>query len=150
MIIIPNVLDFENPPDLDVKRTEAFRRSIALKTQDKIILQPTRIIRRKGIEQAINLVKELKDPRNKLIISHENGDEGFEYAEWLKEYALEQQVDLRMLPTKVMNPLTTVNHDKYYPYGISIHMPILSPTPAFMKDSAMLFLKRSTLKNHYW
>jgi glycosyltransferase involved in cell wall biosynthesis len=113
-IIIPNVLDFENPPDLDVKRTEAFRRSIALKTEDKIILQPTRIIRRKGIEQAINLVKELKDPRNKLIIPHENGDEGFEYAEWLKEYALEHQVDLRMLTTKVMNPLNTGNHDKNY------------------------------------
>jgi glycosyltransferase involved in cell wall biosynthesis len=112
--IIPNVLDFENPPNVDVTGAEAFRRSIALNNKDKIILQPTRIIRRKGIEQSIKLVKELKDPCNKLIISHENGDEGFEYAEWLKGCALEHQVDLRMLTTKVKNPLTNGNHNKNY------------------------------------
>jgi len=113
-IIIPNVLDFENPPLVDVKRTEAFRESIGLKTDDKMILQPTRIIRRKGIEQAIELVKELKDPRYKLVISHEAGDEGFEYAEWLKEYALEHQVDLRMITTKIVDPFNNGNGQKNY------------------------------------
>ena len=113
-IIIPNVLDFENPPLVNVKRTEAFRESIGLKTDDKMILQPTRIIRRKGIEQAIELVKELKDPRYKLVISHEAGDEGFEYAEWLKEYALEHQVDLRMITTKIVDPFNNGNGQKNY------------------------------------
>lgn len=47
-IIIPNVLDFEHPPIIDVKRTEAFRKSMGLKTDDKMILQPTRIIPRNG------------------------------------------------------------------------------------------------------
>ena len=113
-IIIPNVLDFENPPLVNIKRTEAFRESIGLKTDDKMILQPTRIIRRKGIEQAIELVKELKDPRYKLVISHEAGDEGFEYAEWLKEYALEHQVDLRMITTKIVDPFNNGNGQKNY------------------------------------
>ncbi len=113
-IIIPNVLDFENPPLVDVKRTEAFRESMGLKADDKMILQPTRIIRRKGIEQAIELVKELKDPRYKLVISHEAGDEGFEYAEWLKEYALEHQVDLRMITTKIVDPFNNGNGQKNY------------------------------------
>ncbi len=113
-IIIPNVLDFENPPLVDIKRTEAFRKSIGLKTDDKMILQPTRIIRRKGIEQAIELVKELKDPRYKLVISHEAGDEGFEYAEWLKEYALEHQVDLRMITLKIVDPFNNGNCQKNY------------------------------------
>jgi glycosyltransferase involved in cell wall biosynthesis len=113
-IIIPNVLDFDNPPLVDLKRTEAFRESIGLKSEDKMILQPTRIIRRKGIEQAIELVKELKDPRYKLVISHEAGDEGFEYAEWLKEYALEHRVDLRMITTKIMDPFNNGNFQKKY------------------------------------
>jgi len=103
-MVIPNVLDFENPPLVDVGRSQAFRESIGLKPGDKIILQPTRIIQRKGIEQAIELVKELQDPSYKLVISHEAGDEGFEYAEWLKEYAKEHQVDLRMVTTKVADP----------------------------------------------
>ena len=113
-IIIPNVLDFENPPLVDKKRTEAFRKSIGLKTDDKMILQPTRIIRRKGIEQAIELVKELNDPRYKLVISHEAGDEGFEYAEWLKDYALEHQVDLRMITPKIVDPFYNGNCQKNY------------------------------------
>jgi glycosyltransferase involved in cell wall biosynthesis len=113
-IIIPNVLDFEHPPLVDKKRTEAFRKFIGLKTDDKMILQPTRIIPRKGIEQAIELVKELKDPRYKLVISHEAGDEGFEYAEWLKEYALEHQVDLRMITPKIVDPFYNGNCQKNY------------------------------------
>ncbi len=103
-IIVPNVLDFDHPPVVDEKKVLSFRNSIGLDPEDKIVLQPTRIIRRKGIEQAIELVKELKDPRYKLVVSHEAGDEGFEYAQWLKDYALEHGVDLRMLTTRISDP----------------------------------------------
>lgn len=103
-IIIPNVMDFENPPFVDEKKAKAFRESIGLKPDDKMILQPTRIITRKGIEHTIDLVKELDDPCYKLVISHENGDEGIEYAEWLESYAFERQVDLRMVKTEITNP----------------------------------------------
>ncbi|MBW1849842.1 MAG: glycosyltransferase family 4 protein [Deltaproteobacteria bacterium] len=103
-IIIPNVLDFDNPPDYDKNGTRVFRESIGLVPGDKMILQPTRIIQRKGIEHAIELVKELKDSRNKLVVSHEAGDEGFEYAEWLKAYADEHDVDLRLVETRIADP----------------------------------------------
>ena len=102
--IIPNVLDFDHPPVVDEEKVLLFRKSLGLAHDDKIILQPTRIVRRKGIEQAIELVKELNDPRYKLVISHEAGDEGFEYAQWLKNYALEHGVDLRMLTTPISDP----------------------------------------------
>jgi len=102
--IIPNVLDFENPPRVSRKRTQVFRQSIGLKPDDRMILQPTRIVQRKGIEFAIELVKELKNDRNKLVISHEAGDEGFEYAEWLKEYACEHGVDLRLVSIHIADP----------------------------------------------
>lgn len=103
-IIIPNVLDFDNPPLVNEKKAKAFRESIGLESEDKMILQPTRIISRKGIEHAIDLVKELNDPCYKLVISHENGDEGFDYAEWLESYASECQVDLRMIKAKITSP----------------------------------------------
>lgn len=103
-IIVPNVLDFENPPIVDAKRTESFRQSIGLGLDDIVILQPTRIVKRKGIEYAIGLVKELQNPRCKLVISHEAGDEGFEYADWVKEYAGKQGVDLRLVRTRISDP----------------------------------------------
>ena len=102
--IIPNVIDFENPPFVDEKRTEDFRNKIGLKPDDVMILQPSRVVQRKGIEHAIDLVHELKDPRYKLVISHEAGDEGFEYAEWLVENAKDRGVDLRLFDTGIADP----------------------------------------------
>lgn len=103
-IVIPNVLDFESPPAINGKRTRKLRDFIGLKSGDIMVLQPTRVVQRKGIEHAIALVKELKDPRFKLIISHEAGDEGFEYAEWLKSHAADQGVDLRLLDLNIDDP----------------------------------------------
>jgi glycosyltransferase involved in cell wall biosynthesis len=130
--IIPNVLDFENPPRVSRKRTEVFRRSIGLEPDDRMILQPTRIVQRKGIEFAIELVKELKNNQNKLVISHEAGDEGLEYAEWLKEYACEHGVDLRLVSICITDPWNGngKNGSQYslwdvYPYADFITFPSL-------------------------
>ncbi len=114
-VIVPNVLDFENPPHVATEGPLRFRRSIGLRDDDRIILQPTRIVQRKGIEHAIELVKALDDPRCKLVISHEAGDEGFEYAEWLKEYACEHQVDLRLVTTRISDPLRAEKADSLAP-----------------------------------
>ena len=105
--IIPNVLDFENPPTIDADQTVAFRNSMDLGPKDHIILQPTRIVQRKGIEHAIELVESLKNSQYKLVISHEAGDEGYEYSEWLMETARERGVDLRLLKTRVSDPLNS-------------------------------------------
>ncbi len=131
-IIIPNVLDFENPPVVDEKGAQVFRESIDLEPDDRMILQPTRVIQRKGIEYSIELIKELKDPRNKLFVSHETGDEGFEYEKWLKEYAAEHRVDLRLITTRLADPWA--NDENYqtkyslwdiYPYADFITYPSL-------------------------
>ncbi len=103
--VIPNVLDFDNPPQRDATASEAFRRRIGLAEDEKIILQPTRIVQRKGIEHAIELVQDLKDPRYKLVISHSAGDEGYEYADWLTNQAKEHGVDLILVDMEVADPL---------------------------------------------
>jgi len=96
-VVIPNVLDFAHPPNNHIGCDTTLRQSIGLGCDDIMILQPTRVVQRKGIEHAIELVKELSDPRCKLVISHAAGDEGFDYAEWLKEDARKMGVDLRFL-----------------------------------------------------
>lgn len=103
-IIIPNILDFDNPPQVNEKRNSELRQAIGLAPDDIMILQPTRVIQRKGIEHAIELVEELKNPRCKLVISHEAGDEGFEYVNWLKEKAKDSGVDLRMFSIQMRDP----------------------------------------------
>jgi glycosyltransferase involved in cell wall biosynthesis len=107
-LIIPNILDFDNPPTTDDKKTLKLEQTIGLKSDDIVILQPTRIVQRKGIEHAIELVKDLKDPRCKLVISHEAGDEGYEYAEWLKEDAKAQGIDLHLFSICMRDPWNEV------------------------------------------
>ena len=130
--IIPNVLDFENPPAINKERAIKWRAAIGLDDDDVLILNPTRVIDRKGIELSIELVKELKDPRYKLVISHEPGDEGFEYAKWLTSNALIQGVDLRLCNAQIGDPLSSnANNQKgyslwdIYPYADFITYPSL-------------------------
>lgn len=95
--VIPNVLDFENPPQVDREYTAGLRKEIGLEDEDQIILQPTRIVQRKGIEHAIELVRRLGDRRYKLVITHQVGDEGHGYAKWLQEEAENRGVELRLI-----------------------------------------------------
>lgn len=46
---MPNVMDFESPPPPDAGAS-GFRKDIGLKDDDILILQPTRVVQRKGIE----------------------------------------------------------------------------------------------------
>ena len=99
---VPNVFDFDNPPPEDPDPyTSDFRKDIGLSDEDILILQPTRIVPRKGIEHAIKMVSMLDDPRCKLVISHDAGDEGLEYKLLLSEMAKEENVDLRFVSMRV-------------------------------------------------
>jgi len=83
--IIPNVMDFENPPSVDDYSSD-IRESLGLEADELLILQPTRVVKRKGIEHSIELVSRL-GIKTKLIISHASGDEGHEYERRLREYS---------------------------------------------------------------
>jgi len=100
-LVIPNMFDFENPPDPADEYVSDVRKELGLASDDFFILQPTRVVPRKGIEQAIKLVSLLKDPRCKLVISHEAGDEGYEYLGMLEQLAKEEGVDMRVVADRV-------------------------------------------------
>ncbi len=154
-LIIPNVIDFDNPPRVDERRKEAFRVSIGLTPDDVMILQPTRVIQRKGIEFAIQLVEDLADPRYKLVISHEAGDEGFEYVEWLKEDAKARGVDLRLVNIRISDPMNpgVNNHDQYSLWDIYPHADLIT-YPSLYEGFGNAFLeavyfKKPLLINRY-
>jgi len=107
--IIPNVMDFENPPPmpgglescgLDSQSgvgaaddySSDVRQALGVADDVLLILQPTRVVKRKGIEHAIELVQRL-GMKAKLIISHASGDEGYDYERRVREYSKLMKVD---------------------------------------------------------
>jgi glycosyltransferase involved in cell wall biosynthesis len=100
-VLVPNVLDFDTPPDEADDYARCFRSDIGLAEDDIMFLQPTRVVPRKGIEHAISLVSALKNDKCKLVISHASGDEGNEYLTALQEMAESAGVDLRLCDEQV-------------------------------------------------
>jgi hypothetical protein len=85
-MVIPNVMDFDSPPPpLDEYALPA-RADLGIGPGRYLILQPTRIIQRKGIEHAIELTRRLGLPAE-LVISHAAGDEGTDYEKRVHEFA---------------------------------------------------------------
>jgi len=91
--IAPNIMDFENPPPPPDEYTRDVRQDLGIEDGELFILQPTRVVQRKGIEHAIELICRL-GMKAKLVISHDAGDEGLEYKKRLEEYAKLMKVDL--------------------------------------------------------
>ena len=92
--VVPNVFDFENPPPARDAYASDFREEMGIGEDETLLLQPTRVVPRKGIEHAIELVRELQRGGRKmvLLVSHDAGDEGFEYYDLLKARAKEAKV----------------------------------------------------------
>jgi glycosyltransferase involved in cell wall biosynthesis len=93
--VLPNVFDFETPPPAPDRFNADLRAALGLAPEDRLILQPTRVVPRKGIELAIELLRRLGDPRCKLVITHPAGDEGMDYLHSLQNLAHRAGVDLR-------------------------------------------------------
>ncbi len=84
--LIPNVMNFEDPePPIDEFNADV-RKNFGIDDDELFVLQPTRVVQRKGIEHAIELVARL-DRKAVLVISHASGDEGYEYEQRVKEFA---------------------------------------------------------------
>lgn len=92
--VIPNVMDFDSPPLGPDAYAQTVRADFGIGKGEYFILQPTRVIQRKGIEHAVELVRRLELPA-KLVISHASGDEGTEYEQRIREYAHLLNVTIR-------------------------------------------------------
>ena len=80
-LVVPNVMDFGVPFAEHDEYNATLRRDLRLEPEDVLLFQITRIVRRKGIETAIQLVDRLADPRVKLVItgtSHDDTEGSYE------------------------------------------------------------------------
>lgn len=85
-VIIPNVMNYEQPAPPPDEYSADLRKRLGVGEDELLVLQPTRVVQRKGIEHAIELVQRLG--RNaKLVITHASGDEGDEYERRIREYS---------------------------------------------------------------
>lgn len=92
--VLPNVMDFERG-DLGHDGGEGFRSLAGVAATDVVLLQPTRVIRRKGIELTVELASRLPgDP--KVLITHPD-DLDNEYWADLTGLATRLEVDLRLV-----------------------------------------------------
>ena len=92
-ILVPNVMDYENPPGPPDDYAADIRKVLGFKNSEIFILQPTRIVKRKGIEHSIELTH-LLGKKAKLVVSHDSGDEGESYFHRVQSYAKTMNVDL--------------------------------------------------------
>ena len=98
--IVPNVMDFENPPPPPDEYASDVRKSFGIEDDELLILQPTRVVKRKGIEHAIELVHRL-GMKAKLVISHASGDEGYDYERRVREYSKLMKVDTVFVSNRI-------------------------------------------------
>ncbi len=73
--VVPNVMDFDKPFAQRDSYNADLPASIGLQEGDIPLFQITRIVQRKGIEVAIDLVNRLEDPKIKLVITGSAADD---------------------------------------------------------------------------
>ncbi len=113
-VIIPNVFDFANPVQ-DSPNCTLLRNELGFGKDDLFVLQPTRVVPRKWIERAVELVSLLGISNPRLVVSHEAGDEGDLYAKRVLEYAQRLGVGVIYMGKKVgSSRCFKVNSDKKY------------------------------------
>ncbi len=93
--VMPNVFDFSRHrprPHPAVRRQ--LRAELGMGDRGLLVVQPTRVVPRKGIELAIDLVGRLRDRHAVLLVTSPAGDEGLDYLVELERLAEQHGVRL--------------------------------------------------------
>ncbi len=106
-LVVPNCEDFDNPPERDAYNG-SFRQDLGFKQDDILIVQPTRIVPRKKIEDSIRFTIRLGErhpelkPRLQFIISLYQGDEpDRRYIRYIQDLAAAGGLPLHLISDRV-------------------------------------------------
>ncbi len=152
--LVPNVMEFEAPPDGIDDYNGDVRKELGIDEDELLVLQPTRVVQRKGIEHAIELVARL-NRKAVLVISHASGDEGFEYEQRVMEFAdvmkiralfVSHRIDERRYIDKEGKKIYTL--EDIYPHADLVTYPSLVEGfgNAFLEA---IYFKKPILVNNY-
>ncbi len=156
-IVMPNVMDFSESFGKKNEINQHLYRDLCLAPDSVLLFQVTRIVRRKGIEVAINLIDKLQDQRVKLIISGSAADdEGSLYynelIEQIHQLKLGRQVQFASyiisnkghkdtdtskqysLSDAYANAVATTYFSTYEGFGNAFVESILAKTPIFVNN----------------
>jgi glycosyltransferase involved in cell wall biosynthesis len=94
--VVPNVFDFsDGRPRPHPAMRRQMRAELGMGDRGLLVVQPTRVVPRKGIELAIDLVGRLRDRHAVILITSPAGDEGLDYLVELERRAELAGVRLR-------------------------------------------------------
>ncbi len=96
-IVVPNVMDFDAPFGERDEYNEGLLSDLGMGPEAITLFQITRIVRRKGIEIAIDLVHRLNDPRVHLVITGTSTDDSDDYTAELHRLAEDLGLSERVL-----------------------------------------------------
>lgn len=112
--LIPNVINFSEPHPEPDDYSRDVRESFGMSEDELFVLQPTRVVPRKNIEEAIELLSYIDRPCT-LLITHASGDEGYEYENHLRRFADHMDVDARFEEERIAHTRgETAEGDKIY------------------------------------
>lgn len=94
--LLPNIMDFSTAPE--PADPERFKQLAGLAADDVVLLQPTRMVPRKGIEDSFELAARLGDDAIKVVVTHPEPDEGEDYVDELCASAQRLGVNFRVVP----------------------------------------------------
>ena len=155
-ILVPNVMDFENPfiNNTTKKGERKFFKDIGIGRGKKVLLQATRIVKRKGIDTAIKLLDKLNDNKLSLIITGSFNDD--EYAvyykslvELIKKYNLRDNVIFAANKIKGEVPLpeaykisdVTTYFSTYEGFGNAFVESVVAKKPVFVNNYKPVYMQ---------
>lgn len=153
-MLIPNVMDFDHPPQSPGDYIENMRSDLGINQDEYFFLQPTRVVQRKGIEHAIELIRRI-ERKAKLIISHASGDEGYDYEMRIKYFAELCEVPLICVSDMIgTNRSISKNGNKIYSLNDAYHESDFVTYPSTIEGFGNAFLeaiyfKKPLLINNY-
>ena len=119
-IVVPNVMNFDIPYGFMTNKNSRLKTDLGFREDDILLAQITRIVRRKGIEVAINLIDKLHDPKVRLIITgNANDDAGDNYFEELTDLIVDLNLKNKVVcASHMINNMGTVT-DSQVLYSLS-------------------------------
>ena len=131
--VFPDIFDFSQPKWKRDSYNQDFRKNFDIKENDIVVLQATRIVARKGIEIAVDFVKELENKKEQLIgkklyngrkidksseiifvLAGYAEESANDYLKNLKEYILKSGIKARFIHKKIASDRSTGNAGKIY------------------------------------
>jgi glycosyltransferase involved in cell wall biosynthesis len=113
-VVVPNVFDYATPPPGLDDYNGDFRQALGFSPYDWLFLQPTRVVARKGIDLSFELLRRLREPRARLVISHQAGDEGMAYYRQLLHRAQAMNVEVHYLAGFIEEKRVVRDGRKFY------------------------------------